>query len=170
MQKEFLEAGKIVNTHGVTGEIKVQAWCDSPEVLTDFDTLYRADGTPVAVTKAFVHKGCTVLRLAGIDTMEQAEALRGEVLYLRRSDVDLPENLVFIQDILGCTVFDERTDCVVGTLRDVLTNNPAYDLYEIAREDNRLCYVPAIQPFLKDVDLDARRITICSIEGLLDEN
>ena len=40
MQKQFLEAGKIVNTHGVTGDIKVQSWCDSPEVLTDFDTLY----------------------------------------------------------------------------------------------------------------------------------
>lgn len=170
MQKEFLEAGQVVNTHGVTGDIKVQSWCDSPEVLADFDTLYWADRTPVKVLKAYVHKGCVIMRLEGVTTMEQADALRQKVLYLRREDVDLPDDLVFIQDILGFSVFDARTDSLVGTLREVLTTNPAYDLYEIERPDGRRAYVPAIKPFLKAVELEARRIVICSIEGLLDDN
>ena len=68
MQKQFLEAGKIVNTHGVTGDIKVQSWCDSPEVLTDFDTLYLSPSEPVQVKKAYVHKGCVIMHLDGVDT------------------------------------------------------------------------------------------------------
>ncbi|WP_087066542.1 ribosome maturation factor RimM [Intestinibacillus massiliensis] len=170
MQKEFLEAGQIVNTHGVTGDVKVQSWCDAPEVLTDFDTLYWADHTPVHIEKAYVHKGCVIMRLEGVTTMEQADALRQKVLYLRREDVELPEDLVFIQDILGFEVFDARTGRTVGTLREVITTNPAHDLYEIERADGGKCYVPAVKPFLERVDQEAGRITIRSIEGLLDEN
>ena len=170
MQKEFLEAGQIVNTHGVAGDIKVQPWSDSPEVLTDFDTLYWADQTAARVQKAYVHKGCVIMHLAGVDTLEQADALRQKVLYLRRADVELPEDLVFIQDILGFTVYDARTERDVGRLKDVITANPAHDLYEIERPDGGKCYVPAVAPFLTGVDLEAERITIRSIEGLLDDN
>lgn len=165
--KQFLEAGKIVNTHGISGEIKVQSWCDSPEVLLDFDTLYFAPQKPVRVLNAYVHKGNVIMRLEGINDCNSAEALRNQILYLNRDDVDLPEDLVFIQDMIGLEVFDERTQEVVGTLRDVLTSNPAHDMYEISRPDGTLAYVPACDPFLKSVDLDAGRITIRSIEGLL---
>lgn len=170
MQKEFLEAGQIVNTHGVSGEVKVQAWCDTPEVLTDFDTLYWADHTPVKILRSYLHKGCVIMRLEGIDTMDAANALRQKVLYLRRDDVALPEALVFIQDILGFSVYDARTACEIGHLRDVITTNPAHDLYEIEQDTGRRVYVPAIPPFLESVDMDAKQIIIRSIEGLLDEN
>ena len=131
MPKQFLEAGKIVGTHGVRGDLKVQSWCDSPEVLCDFDTLYLDEKTPVTVEKAQVHKNVVLMHLKGIDTVEAAEALRGRVLHLDREDVDLPDDLVFIQDILGFTVHDRRTDREVGKLRDVLTTNPAHDMYEL---------------------------------------
>lgn len=170
MQKQFLEAGKIVNTHGIAGEIKVQSWCDSPEVLTEFDTLYWKDGTPVQVQKAVVHKNCVLMRLKGVTSMEQAEALRGKILYLSRDDVDLPEDLVFIQDIIGLEVYDERTEQVIGKIRDVLTNNPAQDLYEIDGTNGKRLYIPAVQPFLQSIDLEAGRVYIRSIEGLLDED
>ena len=101
MPKQFLEAGKIVGTHGVRGDLKVQSWCDSPEVLCDFDTLYLDEKTPVTVEKAQVHKNVVLMHLEGVDTVEAAEALRGRVLHLDREDVELPEDLVFIQDILG---------------------------------------------------------------------
>lgn len=168
MQKQFLEAGQIVNTHGINGEIKVQCWCDAPEVLTDFDTLYWEDHTPVHIHKAYVHKGCVILRLEGIDTLDKANALRQKVLYLSREDVELPDNLVFIQDILGFEVYDTRLGRVIGHLQNVLTNNPAQDLYEIKGTDNQLLYVPAIKPFLQGIDMEACRITIASIEGLIE--
>ena len=141
MPKKFLEAGKIVGTHGIRGDLKVQSWCDTPEVL---------------------------LHLKGVDTVEAAEKLRGKILHLVRDDVDLPEDLVFIQDILTFKVYDLRVDRVIGHIRDVLTSNPAHDMYEIAGEDGRLIYIPAIKPFLKEIDMDAGIVYVESIEGLIE--
>lgn len=168
MPKKFLEAGKIVGTHGVHGDIKVQSWCDSPEVLCEFDTLYLDEKTPVTVERAQVHKNLVLMHLQGVNTAEAAEALRGRVLHLDRGDVKLPDDLVFIQDILGFRVYDLRLDRVIGRLRDVLTSNPAHDMYEIQGEAGQLIYVPAAKPFLKEIDMEAGVIYIESIEGLLE--
>lgn len=167
MAKKFLEAGKIVGTHGIKGDLKVQSWCDSPDTLCDFDTLYLDEKTPVTVEKAQVHKNVVLMRIAGVDTMERAEVLRGRMLYLDRDDVELPDDLVFIQDILGFSVYDRRTGQTVGTVRDVLTSNPAHDMYEIADDHGRLHYIPATKPFLKEIDMNAGVIYVETIEGLL---
>lgn len=168
MKKQFLEAGKIVGTHGIAGDIKVQSWCDSPDVLTDFDTLYLSPSEPVTVRRAFVHKNVVILHLAGVDSCDDAQALRGRVLYLNRDDIDLPNDLVFIQDMIGLTVYDVRTDSVIGTLKEVLTTNPAHDMYVIARPDAPDALIPACEPFLVSVDLDAGRLTVRTIEGLIE--
>lgn len=168
MTKQFLEAGKIVGVHGIQGAVKVQSWCDTPQTLCELETLYWDDRTPVTVEQASVHKNIVLLRLAGISTPEQAETLRGRILYLNRDDVTLPDNLVFIQDILGFPVYDCRTDTEVGVLQDVLTENPAYDLYEILRPDQKKVYVPASAPFLKEINMETKIIYIESIEGLLE--
>ena len=168
MDKKFLEAGKIVGTHGVKGELRVQSWCDNAETLCDFDTLYFDEKTPVQVESADVHKNIVLMRLAGVDTMEAAEALKNRVLYLRRDDIELPEDLVFVQDILGFKVYDLRSDRTIGHLRDVLTSNPAQDMYEIQGDGGKLIYIPAVKPFLKEVDMEAGVIYVESIEGLLE--
>lgn len=168
MKKQFLEAGKIVGTHGIAGDIKVQSWCDSPDVLTDFDTLYLSPSEPVTVRRAFVHKNVVILHLAGVDSCDDAQALRGRVLYLNRDDIDLPDDLVFIQDMIGLTVYDVRTDSVIGTLKEVLTTNPAHDMYVISRPDAPDALIPACEPFLASVDLDAGRLTVRTIEGLIE--
>lgn len=167
MQKQFLEAGKIINTHGVTGEIKVQSWCDSPEVLLDFDTLYLSETELVKIRRAYVHKNAVIMRLEGIDTYEAAEALKNRMLYLNREDIELPDNLVFIQDILGFAVYDARTDVTLGTLRDV-HQGAGHDLYIIARPEQPDALVPACEPFLKKIDMEQRIITVETIEGLLE--
>jgi len=167
MKKRYLEAGQIVNTHGVTGEVKVQSWCDAPEVLTDFNTLYDEAKQPVHVKRAYVHKGCVIMRLEGVDTCEAAEALRGTVLYLDREDIDLPEDLVFVQDMLGLPVYDRRTEAAIGKLKEVLAN-PAHDMYIIAREGKPDALIPACAPFLVEVDLEGGRIVVETIEGLVE--
>jgi len=166
--KPFLEAGQIVGKHGIRGDVKIQSWCDSPEMLCELDTLYWDDHTPVIVERAQIHKTLVLLHLAGVDTPEAADALRGRVLYLNREDIELPDNLVFIQDILSFAVFDVRLDRVVGRLKDVLTSNPAHDLYEIEGANGKLFYVPADKPFLKEINMETGTIYIESIEGLLD--
>lgn len=168
MQKKFLEAGKIVGTHGVQGELRVQSWCDNGETLCQFDTLYFDEHTPIKVRRAAVHKNVVLMRLEGVDTMEAAEALKNRLLYLNRDDVELPDDLVFIQDILGFAVYDLRTGQTVGTVQDVLTSNPAYDMYEIEGQDGKLVYLPAAKPFLKEIDMEAGVIRVETIEGLLE--
>lgn len=165
--KQFLEAGKITGVHGIHGDLKVQSWCDSPELLCELETLYLDENTPVKTESARIHKNMVLLHLHGIDTPEQAEALRGRILFLNRHDVKLPDDLVFIQDIIGFAVADQRTGETIGILHDVLTTNPAQDLYEIMREDGRCVYIPAVKPFLQGIDMDAGIIRIESIEGLV---
>lgn len=167
MEKQFLEAGKIVGTHGIRGDIKVQSWCDSPDVLCQFDTLYWADGKAVTIERASVHKNVVLMHLKGVDTIEAAERLKHKILHLDREDVALPGDLVFIQDILSLPVHDLRIGADIGILKDVITTNPAYDLYEIKTADSSLVYLPATKPFLKEVDLEKGIIFVETIEGLL---
>lgn len=167
MVKKFLEAGKIVNIHGISGEVKIQSWCDTPEVLLDFDTLYLGPDHMLTITKAYVHKGCVIMKIKGVDTCEAAEQLRDKLIYLDRSVVDLPENLVFIQDILGYPVFDTRTGETIGKLKDV-TQGAAHDLYIIERGGKPDALIPACKPFLKLVDTEKQIIVVETIEGLVE--
>ncbi len=96
MKKQFLEIGKIVSTHGVRGEVKVLPWCDSAEFLTEFEELYFDGGkTPVQIENARVHKGMAILKLEGVNTMDQANLYRGKVLYMDRDDVELAAGNLF---------------------------------------------------------------------------
>lgn len=120
MKKKFLEIGKIVTTHGVVGEVKVYPWCDTPDFLTGFSTLYFHKGKdPVLVQQARVHKNMVLLKLQGTDTLEAAQALRNQILYADRADMPLEEGEYFIQDLIGLTVVDADTGEEYGTLSDV---------------------------------------------------
>ncbi len=109
MRKKFLETGKIVTTHGVAGEVRVYPWCDGPDFLLGFDTLYLDKGKqPVRVENARVHKNIVILKLAGVDTMDDALLLRNKVLYIDRDDVELAEGEYFVQDLIGLVVLDAK--------------------------------------------------------------
>ena len=108
------------------------------------------------------------MRSTFFHSLRRNQDMLAQCLHLDRNDVELPDDLVFIQDILGFRVHDLRTDRAVGRVRDVLTSNPAHDMYEIQGEDGRLVYVPAAKPILKEIDMEAGVIYIESIEGLLE--
>ena len=166
MPKQFLEAGKIVGTHGVRGDLKVQSWCDSPEVLCDFDTLVSDDKTPVTVARAQGAQKHRAHAPCGRWTRSRPrKRCACRVLHIDREDVELPDDLVFIQDILGFAVFDRRLGREIGRLRDVLTDNPAHDMYEVKTPVGKLVYIPASKPFLQEIDMQAGVIYIESIEG-----
>lgn len=165
MKKQFLEIGKIVNTHGVRGDIKVQPWCDSPDFLAEFETLYRKDETPLQVLSAKVHKGCVLMHLEGIDTMEQAQQMRGMTLYMDRDDVELEDGAFFIQDAIGLPVYDERVQREIGVVKEI-NDGPAGDLYVI-QDGDKQHLIPSA--FLQNVDLEKGLVTMCTIEGLLSD-
>ena len=100
-RKKYLEAGRIVATHGIKGEVKVQPWCDSPQVLCNLSVLYFDNGkTPVKVG-ARPHKNAVIMKIEGVNSAQDAAALRGRVLYLDREDIQLDDGTYFIQDLIG---------------------------------------------------------------------
>ena len=161
MKQEFLEAGKIVNTHGVRGEVKIQPWADSAEFLRDFHTLYL-DGAPVRVLRSRVHKEMLIATLEGVDTVEAAMVLKNKVVSIRRADARLPEGHFFLQDILGAKVVDEA-GTELGVLADIL-ETPRHQVYVVRGE--REILIPAVPAFVLATDMDAGRITVRLIEGM----
>ena len=166
MKKEFLEIGKITGIHGLRGEVRVQPWCDSPDFLCEFDTLYHADGTAIEIKAARVHKEMCILKLAGIDTAEAAEALRGTVLYMNRDDVELDENVFFIQDLIGLRVVHADTDEEYGTIKDVLQTG-ANDVY-IVQNGEKQVLIPAIPDVVVRTDISSGVMEIRPLDGLFD--
>ncbi|MDO5548560.1 MAG: ribosome maturation factor RimM [Eubacteriales bacterium] len=165
MKKQFLEIGKIVNTHGIRGDVKVQPWCDSPDFLASFDRLYTKSQTEIHILRASVHKGNVLMHLEGVDTVEDAQKLRNSVLYMNREDVELEEGAFFIQDAIGLPAYDERVGRMIGTVREIL-DGPAADLYVI-EDGSKTHYIPGVPAFLRGVDLEKGQVTFCTIEGLL---
>ncbi|HHY52500.1 MAG TPA: 16S rRNA processing protein RimM [Clostridiales bacterium] len=169
MVKRYLECGKIVSTHGVRGEVKVQHWCDTPEFLLNFDTLYFEQGKqPVKVEGARVHKGMVLLKLAGIDTLDAAVTLRGRILYIDREDAPEEEGRYFIQDLLGMTVSDADSGVVYGKLTDVIATG-ANDVYEITTPEGKKLLAPAIPQVVVETDVAGGNLRIRPLKGLFDD-
>ena len=118
MKQKYLECGKITGTHGIRGEVRVHPWCDSPEFLTQFKTLYTdKSGTSIKVS-ARSHKNMVIMKIDGVDTIELAERLRNTVIYIDRDDASLSDDEVFIQDIIGIEVYDADTNILLGKIFD----------------------------------------------------
>ena len=162
LKNRYLEAGKIVNTHGITGEVKVIPWCDEPEFLLDFDTFYL-DGSPVKVLSARVHKNSVLLTLEGISTINDAMKLKDKILWIDRKDADLPEGRHFIADLMGLEVRDASTGTVLGVITDVLTP-PAHEVYVVKGAQEHL--IPAVDEFVLETNVEDGYLWVRLIEGM----
>lgn len=169
-QKQFLEIGKITNVHGLRGEVKVIPWCDTAAFLCSFDTLYMDKGRkPVNILRARVFKNMAILEIEGCTTREQAEALRGEVLYMDRDEVELEEGTYFIQDLIGLQVKDADNGRIYGNIRDVFQTG-ANDVYAVFNAEEKKEYlVPAIPDVVLDTDIEGGMMTIRPLKGLFDD-
>ena len=134
MAKQFLEAGRIVGTHGVRGEMRVEPWCDSAEFLKKVKHLYFDEGRKDAgLTASRVHKSQLLIKLESVNSATEADLYRGKILYLDRKDVRLPKNRYFIEDLIGLSVEDNDTGKVYGELREVFPTG-ANNVYRIVNE------------------------------------
>ncbi len=164
MKSKFLEIGKIVNTHGVRGEVKIVPWADSPAFLAGFKTLYLDGGEkPLRVDSARVHKSAVLVKFADVGSVERAMALKGKTVYIAREDAKLEPGAFFLADLIGLEVWDEAGNNV-GTLVEVLTP-PANNVYVVEGAD-REYMIPAVPEFVKKVDLDKGEIIVALIEGM----
>ncbi len=165
----FLEAGEVVGTHGVRGELRVRPECDSPAVLARLRTLYLdKNGEKAVRAKARVHKNLALVKLDGIDTVEDAAALRGKMLYLHRKDVKLEKGQYFICDLIGLSVVDEASGVVYGECTDV-TATGANDVYHLKTPAGKEVLIPAIPDIIRQVDIDNGVIRITPMLGLFDD-
>lgn len=168
MVKKFLEGGKIVGTHGVRGEMRVECWCDSPQVLAKFKTLYFDEGNEKIKVQSRAHKNMVLMKIPGVDTIEQADLLRGKIVYIKRSDMKLDKGVHFVQDLIGLEVTDSKTGEVYGTVKDVLRTG-SNDVYEMTGADLKLYYIPAIPDIVDEVDVDKGVIRITPMKGLFSD-
>ena len=160
MKKRFLEAGQIVSTHGIAGEVKILPWCDGPEFLKEFDTFY-IEGTAYPVEQARVHKNMLLCKLSGVNDMNAAQVMKNKVVCIDRDDARIPEGRVFISDLIGLPVYADGQE--IGVLKDVYTG-PANDVYIVKGE--REYMIPAVSEFLEDVNVDEGYVRVRLIEGM----
>ena len=163
MKLQFIKAGEIVTTHGVRGEVKVLCWLDDPEMLCEFDRC-RIDGREYSMEQVRVQKTCNLVKLAGIDTMEAAQTLRGKVLELYREDID--DEVIFADELKGVEVFAEGT--AIGKIVDVL-DYPGNSVYVVRGEYEYM--IPAVKAFILKTDMENNRMEVRLLEGMRsDEN
>lgn len=170
MIKQYLEIGNISSTHGVRGEVRVNPWCDSPEFMKRFKTLYFDDKgeKPVKVTACRPHGTVVILKLDGVDTVEQAQKLRGKTLFMNRSDARIPRDSWFIQDLIGCTVYDtDDNSKVYGKITDV-SQTGANDIWFIENA-GREYIIPAIKDVVISVDAANNAVYIRPLKGIFDD-
>lgn len=154
MKRDFLEAGRILNVHGIGGEVKFEHWCDSPAVLRKVKRFFFDDRGEVSVSLCGLrqHGKFLLLKLEGINDPETARQYKNRVLYARREDLAVEKGRVFISDLIGLPLIEEETGRIVGTVKDVV-NRGASDLYVVdlgGREE----YFPAVKEFIRRIDVE----------------
>ena len=161
MKLQYIEAGEIVTTHGVRGEVKVLCWLDDPEMLCEFDRC-RIDGKEFTMEQVRVQKTCNLVKLQGIDTMEEAQALRGKTMELYREDID--DEVIFAAELIGVEVYADGK--CIGKIKEVL-DYPGNSVYVVKGEYEYM--IPAVSAFLLDTNMQEETMQVRLIEGMLSD-
>jgi 16S rRNA processing protein RimM len=162
MKPELLEAGRIVNTHGVNGAVKIEPWADAPDFLLAFEFFY-IDGEPRRARSARVQKNLVVAELEGVTDVDGAVRLKNKIVCVDRARAELEEGAHFIADLIGLDAVDDATGAPLGKITDVLTL-PANNVYVVSGARELL--IPAVPEFVREIDLDGGFIRFRLIEGL----
>ena len=166
--KQYIECGKIINTHGCRGGLKVDPWCNSPEDFTQLKKIYirqKNDYAEYTVIKASIFKQFIILELKEIADMEKALSLKNQILYANREDFSLEEGEFFISDIIGLDVIDFQNGQIYGKISDII-NRGASDIY-VVETPNGERMIPAVDEFIVEIDIN-NGVKVRTIEGLLD--
>ena len=169
MKKRFLDSGKIVGTHGKKGEVWIDPWCDSPEFLCCFKKLYLDEnGRECIKVKSRPHKNIVLCKIDGIDSIEQADRMRGRLVYIDREDIELDEGVNFVQDLLGLEGRDADSNAVYGKITDVLRTG-ANDVYEITDASGKKYLAPVIDEVITETNVDGGYVLIRPMKGIFDD-
>lgn len=163
---ENLEIGKIINTHGLKGEVKLTPWCDDPAIFDSFEFLYDDAGNRLAIESVRYHKDLVMLKFKGYDDISAAEKLKNKILNVPREILgELPEGVYYIADILGMNVFDDEGS-FLGVIYDFIETGSNI-VYVVKRDGASDILFPAIDDVIKSVDMESKKMIITLLEGLV---
>lgn len=163
----LLEVGKIINTHGLRGEVKVIPWTDTPDVFEDLETLYLKNNDVLTISSVKYQKNNLIVKFKELGDINEAGKLKNQVLYAERSALgELPDGVYYIADLIGLSVRKETGE-EVGKIKDVLQTG-ANDIYVVAREGAKDLLVPVIPNVVLSVDIDGGEVTVSLPDGLED--
>ena len=158
MKLPYIEAGEIVTTHGVRGEVKVLSWLDSPEMLCEFNRC-RISGREYVMDSVRVQKTCNLVKLRGVDTMEDAQKLRGKTMELYREDIS--DELIFASELVDVEVYADGA--YIGKIKEVL-DYPGNSVYVVQGE--REYMIPAVKEFILSTDLERNQMQVKLLKGM----
>ncbi len=166
---KYLEIGQIVNTFGIKGMVKIKPFTDD---INRFDKLKKVyiknkDGKKeYQIQEVKYHKNMVLMKLEGIDTVEQADLLRQSYLLVNRDDEEpLEEGVYYIVDLIGLEVYTDE-GVLLGNVDDIF-NTGSNDIYVVKDGKGKQILLPGIPDVIKDVDLEKGRITVHLIPGLV---
>ena len=168
--EDMFQVGVISSTHGIAGEVKVYPTTDDPKRFKKLKTVLLDTGKDmreleIAGVKFF--KQMVILKFRGYDRIEDIQPYRGKSLYVTRENaVRLKKDEYFIADLIGMKVYEEDDSCL-GELTDVLQTG-ANDVYVVKMGNGKDVLIPAIRQCILDVDIEAGRVKVHLLEGLLE--
>ena len=171
MEQQYFEIGKIVNTHGIKGDLKVIPLTDDIKRYDKLEWVYiDANGELEKYTIETVkyHKQNVLLKLKGVDNMNEALPLKNSFIKIPRElAIKLPDNTYFICDLIDCEVIDENGK-VLGKVTDIIETG-SNDVYVVKDGTNKEVLIPAIKDVVRNVDIQQKIISVNLLEGLVDD-
>ena len=167
-EKTYIECGKIINTHGCKGGLKLESWCNSPEDLASLKKIYLSisgEFEEFKILKASVFKQFVILTLDTVNTMDLALAMKGQTVYARRKDFHLAKGEYFLADLIGLPVIDADTQKVYGTLSETI-NRGASDIYVVKTSSGEVM-IPVVDEFIDRVEV-GKAVYVRPIPGMFD--
>lgn len=167
--EEYFKIGQIVNTNGLKGVVKVKPFTDDITKFERLGTIYIDKNGSLAeftIEKVRYNKNMVMLKLKGIDSIEEAESLKNFYIKINRQDEEeLPEDSYYIVDLLKCEVLTEE-GTFLGNIVDIFPTG-SNDVYVVKNEEGKEILLPAIGEVIKKVDIKNRKITVKLLNGLI---
>jgi len=164
---KILEIGKIVNTHALRGDVKIQYWCDDPELFHELEYVY-VDGEKFDIVNSRLHKNFVILHLKGIEDINVAETYKNKVLTVEREMLgELPDGTYYICDLLGLEVL-KLDGKKLGTIEDIIKTG-SNDVYVVENGTKKPILLPVIDDVVKEVNVEEGYVKVELMKGLVDD-
>lgn len=163
----LLEVGQIVNSYGIKGFLKVVPLVDNNNQFKEFKTIYIQENKKVKelkIEEIKFSKNLVLVKVEGIDTIDDALKLKNLYLYAKREDIKLEEGAHFIVDLIGLEVYTDEGK-LLGKLKEVLQPG-ANDVYVVENEEKKQILIPVIPDVIKKIDLQEKKVIVKLLNGL----